>query len=161
VAARGRSPGLELEKVGSELFRIRGILDGFDVEIDVYFASTSRGQERCTRYRVFYGDLQLGMNLRRQRTWTKAAASLIGGDVEVDDAEFDKAFLVGADDDDAVRAFLTQPRRASVLFLLADYPELTVTDDTLSWMTKGVDESGETVAGHLQRLVEGARHLNR
>lgn len=152
---------LELEPVGRELFRIHGNLGGFAVEVDVYFASTSRGQDRYTRYRVFYDDLGLGLRLRRQRAWTKAAASLIGGDTEVDDTEFDKAFLVAADDDEAVRAFLTQNRKSSLLFLVQDYPDFVATDDTLSWRRKGVDEGGEIVAGHLQRLVEGARQLVR
>jgi hypothetical protein len=149
---------LELERIGSELFRVHGELDGFPVEIDVYFVKTRRGHDRYTRYRVFYENLGLGLRLRRQKGWTKAIASLTGADLDVGDAEFDRAVLVRGDDD-AVRSFLTPTRRVAFLFLLQDYPDVVAEDDVVRWMVKGVKEDGQAVAGHLQNLVEGTRRF--
>lgn len=152
---------LDFDAVGSELGRIHGTLDGFAVEVDVELRKTRRGHDPYTRYRVFYPDLGLGLWLRRQKGWTKAVASALGQDLAVGEAEFDKAFLVDGTDEDVVRGFLTPERRAALLFLATDYPDLVVRDDTLSWATKGRGDEGETIAAHLQRIVAGTRQLLR
>jgi hypothetical protein len=152
---------LEFEPAGSELGRVHGTLGGFAVEVDAHGLKTRRGHDPYTRYRVFYSDLGLGLWLRRQKGWTKAIASMVGQDLDVGDAVFDKAFLVDGNDEDAVRAFLTSGRRTTLLYLLVDYPDLTMRDDSLTWLSKGTDESGEAMAAHLQRLTEGVRQLLR
>ncbi len=153
---------LEYERRGPELGRIHGELAGHRVEIDVEFRSSrwASGKDRYSRYRVFYDDLGLGLKLRRQKAWTKAIAAVAGDDLEVDDTEFDKAFLIGASDDAAIRAFLTPVRKDALLDLVGNYPDFVMQDDALSWITRGTKAEGSEMATHVQRLVAAVRRLN-
>ncbi len=116
------------------------------------------GDNARTRYRVAYSPLAPSFTLQRE-SGTRRIMKMFGGqDLEIGDPAFDDAFVVKADDSEALRAFLTAGRRSSLVRLLAVHNAATISESQIELRTKP-ERKTETIVAVVRRLAATAEQL--
>ena len=153
--------GLDLTGGGTFSFpRMDGLIDHYRVSVHKFTKGSGNNQQVFTRFTVGYPTTDFRFEISRQ---TKAGGFLrrmIGRqDVEIGDASFDDAFVITTADSDQLSAFLTAERRSTLGRLLATYPTLEVTNDSVRVDVRKVIRDPEVIVSTVRRLVGVGRSL--
>jgi len=154
--------GLDLTGGGTFSFpRLDGLIDHYGVSVHRFTKGSGNNQQVFTRFTVGYPTADFRFELSRQ---TKAGGFLrrmVGRqDVEIGDASFDDAFVIKTVDPDRLSAFLTGQRRSTLGRLLATYPTLEVTNDSVRVDVRRVIRDPEVIVSTARRLVGVGRSLS-
>jgi tetratricopeptide (TPR) repeat protein len=145
------------------LFRSRvmeGRLQGLAVRVDTFQRGSGKSSNTYTRFRIRYPrQLGLGLRLTKDSFFSGIGKFFGGQDIELGDAQFDADVIVKATDPEAVRRFLTPPRRLRIHRLLMAHPGVVIDDERVQWEKRGAIRDPDQLASAIRRLVRVAWHL--
>lgn len=140
--------------------KINGVADGYRVSIYTFTSGGSNNNQRYTRYEVSFPPLGLGLSLTRQTAVGGFFRRIVGmPDIEVGDQAFDESFTVKADDPQQLLAYLTPVRRTTLGRLLATFPSLKVSDESVRVDVRRVVRDPDILVSTTRRLLGVARVL--
>lgn len=139
--------------------QIAGRFGDIAVNVSVYSAG-GRNQQRFTSYEVRHRPAGPVVTMTRQGAMSGFFGAMAGRrDVLVGDPLFDDRVIVRAEDDAAVRAFLTPARRAAVQELLSVFDRARITHNSIEVSRRGISHDPNEITATVRRLVDMASVL--
>jgi hypothetical protein len=147
--------GIKLTRTVPDLLpNLDGMVDGVAVKIN---ATTSR--QPTLHYEVFYPALGLGLRLERETTITRTLGQLGSSDPQVGSKPFDDSFRVSTSRPDALQTMMTPQRRRLLIQLLERYPNLVISDGSITLVGDSLEPPPETIVTTTRDLVAAAASL--
>jgi len=132
--------------------KLSGLLSGNELTVEMKNRSTASAE---TRFRLGIPSLNLGLRLRKKGFWNSLGPRMVTGD-----KVFDSQVVVDGRNDFAVREFLTPERRAEIQSFLRSFKGAVVTDDEISFKTRGYVRKSDEMLGALDAMMRVARVLS-
>lgn len=135
--------------------QLAGSVSGYPLSVDI----KKRDKTAFTRFRLGVPDLPAGLKLKSEGFISGISKVFGGQDIEVGDAAFDDRVLVKGTNAEAVRAFLTPPRRREIRRFLDTHSGSVIDGDGISWSRRGRVRDSARLLETIEAMLGLARVL--
>lgn len=139
-------------------WRLQGVVRGIEIRVEV--TSRAKGHDGPATVYTATGPIPAPKVVFRRQHPTSFLRQFIGGrDVEVGDPRFDNAVVVDAQDEAAMRSYLTPARREAIMALFATWRHVVITERSLTITVPGRAREATEIRATVDRLVDTALAL--
>lgn len=131
--------------------KLSGSLSGNELTVDMKNRNTASAE---TRFRLAMPSLNLGLRLRKKGFWNSLRPRAVIGD-----KPFDNQVVVNGLDEFALRKFLTAERRTAIQSFLSSFKKGAITDDEISFTTRGYVKRTDEMLGAIDAMLRVASAL--
>ena len=131
--------------------KLTGIVSGNELTVDMLNRNTASAE---TRFRLGIPALNLGLKLKKKGFWNSLGPRVLTGD-----RAFDNQVVINTLNESAVRQFLTPQRRTEIQSFLSGFKSAVITDNEISFKTRGYVKKADEMQGAIDVLMELARVL--
>ncbi len=154
--AAARQLGLSAKERPLQIPSLHGTIG--DVEITV--AHYSSDNSRYVAFKGTYPDLGVGLKITKDNTFKKLFGQLVGSDdIDVDESIADEQLRIDGRDETAIKAFMTPQKMAAIGDAIARYPNMKITDTTISFRTPGTLKTTDAIVERVNALTATAAVL--
>ncbi len=140
--------------------RIEGRLGNSHVTLHTYRRRQGKNSTIYTRFQLRYPQpLGIGLKMTRQGFFSHLTKLLGAQDIEVGEDGFDRLAVIKGTNEQRVREFLTPARRIRIERLLRNYPEIVISDDSITLDRHGVIRNPQVLVGLFRGASRVAWHL--
>ncbi len=154
--AAARQLGLSTKQRPLQIPSLHGTIG--DVEITV--AHYSSDNSRYVAFKGTYPDLGVGLKITKDNTFKKFFGQFVGSDdIDIDDSVVDEQLRIDGRDETATKAFMTSQKMAVIGDAVARYPNMKITDTTISFRVAGTLKETNAIVERVNVLTATAAAL--
>lgn len=133
--------------------KLSGPVSGNDLTVDVKNRNTASA---ATRFRLGMPSLNLGLRLRKKGFWNSLRPR-----TRIGDRAFDDQVVADTRNEFALREFLTPERRTAIQGFLSSFKGAVVTDDEISFTSRGYVKKSDEMLGAIDAMTHVATVLSK
>jgi len=139
--------------------QLSGFVEGHDLTVDIDKKRVGKNRSAWTRFRLGMQPLELGLMLKSEGFLDGVRKAFGAQDIQVGNAAFDEAVLVVGNDEAVMREYLTPERRRTILRFLSSYKGAVITDDEISFSSRGYLRDASQITGTIESMLLVAQSL--
>ena len=133
--------------------RIHGRHKGHNISISTFTRSSGKSSTTYMKYIITYNKKIPAVFTLTKQSFIHGLGKLFGmQDVELGDSSFDDNVLVHGKNPAAIARFLTAPRRKHIKKAILLFPEVTITDKSITVVIRGRDRDSKTIVSRVHYL---------